>query len=149
MHLIEVLVEEDGDLKDRARGESGHAHAAVPLQSEQRAKALLAAPRRAERDQEVRGLAAPVPKAVRRSRRDDELVARAESAPSQPEPEEKLARNAREPLPLVRVHMRRDEAARADEQLAADGVVRPHAEDDALSTDGVADRVYRFVDPPI
>jgi hypothetical protein len=146
VHLVQVLVEEDGDLEERPRCEPRNAHATVALEAEERAKSFLAPSRRTERDQEVREVRPGVPEPVRRPRRHDEDVAGAQGAGSAPDPEAKLPEDALEALPLARVHMRRDESSGADEELAGDAPCRPLAEDDALAGHRVPDRVYAFVD---
>jgi hypothetical protein len=97
----------------------------------------------------VRNLAADVPQAVRRPRRDDDDIAAAHRASSQPETEAKLAGHALEAFPLARVHVRRHEASGPDEELAGDTARRPVAEDDALPGDGIPDCVYACVDQSI
>ena len=146
MHFVQVLVEEDGDLKQRPRCEPGHAHAGVSLQAEQRAQALLSAARRAQLDQEVRDLGADVPQPVCRARRDVEDIAGAQRASTQTDPEAELARHALEALPLARVHVRRDEAPGADEELGRDVICRPLPEDDRLARHRVGDSVYALPD---
>jgi hypothetical protein len=141
VHLVEVLVEEDGDLEQRACTEPGYSDAPVGLQAEEGAQALLAAARRAQLDQEVSGGRAGVPEAMRRPGRHDDGLAGPEPPDAATEPEAELPRDPGEPFPLGRVHVRRDEAARTDEELAADDVRRSHAEDDRLAGDRVGDGV--------
>jgi hypothetical protein len=142
MHLVQVLVEENGDLQERPRREPGHPHASVSLEAEQGAQPLLPPPRRAQLDQEMRGLAADVPQAVRRARRDLEHVAGAEGQSPAPDVEAQLTGDALEALPLARVHMGRDEASGPDEELGCDAVGGPVAEDDRLARYRVRDCVY-------
>src|SRR5688500_6757544 len=56
VNLVEVLVEEHGDLKERTGAEPRYADTAILLQTEEGAETLLASPRWAELDQEVRDL---------------------------------------------------------------------------------------------
>jgi hypothetical protein len=84
MDLVEVLVEKDGDLEQRACGEPRDAHPAVSLQAEESTKTFLAAPGRAELDQEMRDFFPDVPQAVCRARRYDDDVAPARSVLSKP-----------------------------------------------------------------
>jgi hypothetical protein len=149
VYLVQVVVEQDGDLEERPRGEPGYAHTPISLQAEEGAKALFAAARGAELDQEVRNVAADVPQAVRRPRRDDHDIAAARCAPSQAETEAKFAGYALEAFPLARVHVWRHEASWADEEVAGDPARRPIAEDDALPRDGIPDCVYALVDRSI
>jgi hypothetical protein len=149
VHLVQVLVEEDGDLEQRPCGEPGYAHAPISLQAEQGAKPLLAAARRAQLDPEVRNFAADVPQAVRGSRRDHDHIAAACRAALQPEAEAKLPGHALEAFPLARVDVRRHEASGPNEELASDATRRPIAEDDALPRHGVPDCVYALVDRTI
>jgi hypothetical protein len=142
VHLVEVLVEEDGDLEQRSGTEPRDSHAAVALQAEERPQALLAAARRAERNLEMRLCGAGIREGVHRSRRNDEDLARPQAAPVRADAEPQLARNAFEALPLACVHVRRHEPARPDEQLACDTTRCPFAEDDALARHGIRDRVY-------
>jgi hypothetical protein len=149
MHLVQVLVEENGDLQERPGCEPGDAHASVSLEAEQGAQALLPAPRRAQFDQEMRDLAADVPQAVRRARHDLEHLAGAERLLPTPDPEPQFAGHAFEALPLARVHMGRDEASGPDEELGCHAVGGPLAEDDRLARNGVRDCVYAPPDHPI
>ena len=146
VNLVEVLVEEHGDLKQRTGAEPRHADTAILLQTEEDAETLLASPRWAELDQEVCDLAADVSQTVGRARRDDDDVALANRAPDSAQPEEKLARDTLEPLPLPAVHVRRNEPAGLYEELGADAAGRALAKDDALPGDGIRDRVYAFLD---
>ena len=97
----------------------------------------------------MRDVPADVSQSVRRSRRDDENVARAQPLPAEPDPEGQFTRHPLEPLPLARVHMCGYEAARSDEELARNSIARPFAEDDALSCDRVVDLVYALLDRSI
>jgi hypothetical protein len=146
VHLVEVLVEEDGDLQQRARAEPRHAHAAVSLEAEERPEPFLAAPRRAELDEEVRDLPLDVPEPVRRPRPHDEHLPGAQDAPPQSEAEAKPARDALETLPLARVHVHRHESTGPDEQLAGHACGRTPAEDDVLTRHGIRDHVYHGLD---
>jgi hypothetical protein len=146
VHLVEVLVEEHGDLKERARQAAlPDPHPAVPLQAEEDAKALLAPPRRPQLDQEVRDARPSVLQAVRGARRDDEALAGMERPALTADPEAEAAGDALEALPLAGVNMRLHEAARADEELAGDAIGGPHPEDDALAGDRIMNGV-RCVD---
>jgi hypothetical protein len=149
MHLVQVLVEQDGDLEQRACGEPRHPHAPVSLQPEERAEPLLAATRRAERDQEMRSRVTDVPQAVRRSRRHDDDVAAADRQRAQSDPKAERARDTLEALPLARVDVRRHEASGPDEELGGHMRVGSVAEDDPLARDGILDRVYAVVDRSI
>ena len=142
MHLVEVLVEEHGDLEQRPRSELRDAHPAVTLQAEERPEALLAAARRAERDQEMRLCGAGVREGVNRSRRNDEDVAWPKAAPAQADQEPQFPRDALEALPLAGMHVGRHESTRADEELRGDMPSRPFAEDDVLARHGIRDRIY-------
>ena len=146
MNLVEVLVEQDGDLQQRTRRESRHPHPAVPLQPEERAKSLLAASRRAQLDQEMRDLGADVPQAVHPPRRDDERVAGSQRPPSPAEPHAQLPGDTLEALKLALVDVRRHEASGPHEELCRDAGRRPLAEDDALTRDWIPDCVYAGVD---
>jgi hypothetical protein len=83
VHLVEVLVEEDGDLEQRSGAAPRHANPTVALEAEERPQALLAAPRRTELDQEVRDVALGVHEAVSDARRHDEDLTGSENAPPQ------------------------------------------------------------------
>jgi hypothetical protein len=142
VHLVEVLVEEDGDLEQRPGTEPRDAYASVALQAEERPETLLAAPRRAELDREVRLVVAGVRERVHGSGRDDEERATPQAAPAEAHAEPQLARDPLEALPLIRVHVRWHVSAGPDEQLGADPARRPFAEDDALARYGIRDRIY-------
>jgi hypothetical protein len=149
MHLVQVFVEEDGDLQERPGCEPGQAHAPVSLEAEQGAQALLPPPRRAQLDQEMGYPVPGVPQAVRRARRDLEHVAGAESRPPTPDPEAQLTRHTLEALPLARMHMGRDEASGPHEELGCHAVGAPLAENDRLARNGVRDCVYAAPDHSI
>jgi hypothetical protein len=149
MHLVQVLIEENGDLQERPGCEPGQAHASVSLETEQGAQPLLPPTRRAQLDQEMRDLAGDVPQAVRRARRDLEHVAGAKGQSPTPDLEAQLAGDSLEALPLARVHMGRDEASGADEEFGCHAVGGPLAEDDRLARNGVRDCVYAPPDHPI
>jgi hypothetical protein len=119
------------------------------LQTEEGAETLLASPRWAELDQEVRDLAADVSQTVGRARGDNDDVALANRAPDSAQPEEELARDALEPLPLLAMHVRRDEPAGLYEELGADAAGRALAKDDALPGHRIRDRVYALLDHSI
>src|SRR6266545_3264693 len=146
VHLVQVLVEENRDLKQRPRGEPRQAHAAVPLQAEEDAQPFLAAARWTELDQVVRLVGAGVREAVRHPRRDDEDAPGPERPAPSPDAEAQLAGDTLEALPLARVDVRRHEATRTDEELAGDASGRPPVEDDALAAHGILDRVYHLLD---
>jgi len=149
MNLVEVLVEEHGDLKERAGREPGHANTAVALQTEECAKTLLASSRRTELNEEMSGLAADVSQAVGRPGRDDDHVSLTGHAPDPAQPEAELAGYALESFPLLGVHVCRHEPAGPHEQLAADAAGRPLAEDDRLPAHGIRDSVYAWLDHSI
>ena len=81
VNLVQVLLEEDADLQQRARREPRHTHAAISLESEERTEALLAAARRSELDSKVRDAWADVPEAVWRPWWNDENVTGTQGAP--------------------------------------------------------------------
>ena len=141
MDLVQILVEEDGYLEQRPRPEAADAYPPVPLQPEQCSQPLLAAPRRAQLDEEPCGCGATVPEAVDRPRRNDQDVTGAERAAAQADAKAELARCTLEAFPLARVHVRRDEPIRLNEQLARDAAVRPLAKDDRLTRHGIRDCV--------
>ena len=142
--LVEVLVEQDGHLEHGARdAESGETQTCVPLQAEQRAQPFLAAEGRGQLDEEVRGLAADVPEAVRRARRNGDCVAGTERYLLSPEPEPERSRDALEPLQLMGVDVHGHVSAGSDEQIAGDALTRAPPKDDPLPGDRFLDRVLR------
>lgn len=113
------------------------------MQAEERAQPFLAAQGRGQLDEEARGLAAGVPEAVGRARRNDEGVAGAERYPLTAEPEAERSRDALEPLYLKGVDVHGYVPARSDEQIAGDVLTRAPPEDDPLPGDRFLDRVLR------
>ena len=144
VNLVQVFVEEHRDLEQRACPEPRHPHAAVALQAEESAQAVLAATRGSQLDQGVSLFTAGVPKAVCRARRNDEDVARTQRADAPPDAKGELAANALEPLPLAAVDVHGDEAAAAHDELPGHTRPRPLVKDDVLSRDGIGDRQERL-----
>jgi hypothetical protein len=142
MDLVEVLVEEHGDLQDGPRDpESGEPQAPVSLQAEQRAQSFLAAQRRRQLDEEVRHLVPGVPEPVRRARRNHDCVAGTERPPPPSEPEAKRSRDTLEALELSAVNVHRHESAGPDEQLPGHAIAGQPAEHDPLPTHRILDRI--------
>jgi hypothetical protein len=134
--LVEVLVEEDGDLEHWARdAESGDTHTSVPLQAEQGAQPFPAAQGRGELDEKVRYLGPDVPEAVSRSRWDDDFVPGSERSPLPSAFEAERSRDTLEPLQLAGVDMHRHESAGSHEQVACDTLARPLSEHNQLTGD--------------
>jgi hypothetical protein len=149
MNLVQVLLEEHGDLKHRTRREPGDVHTAVSLEAEERAEPFFAASRRGELDQKVRDLAAGIPQTVRSAGRDLEELARAQGQPVPPQTEAKVAGHTLEPLRLASMDVRRYETAGPDEELGRHTARRSFAENDALPRHRIADCVYALVDHSI